>query len=134
MSELKISIKRVSCKDCKVYNSIDIKIADDTVVQPDAVIVCHEISKPFLDFPPALVVEILSPATAMKDRNNKFYQYQSFKIPYYLIVDIDKNTVEIYLLNEEGKYQLQEFAQDQPYTFLLDNGCIFPVNLNNIWE
>lgn len=134
MSELKQSVKKALCKNCKVYNSIDVKISEDTVVQPDALIVCKEITKPFLDFTPALVVEILSPATAMKDRNNKFYQYQFFRIPYYLIVDIDKNAVEIYLLDEDGKYQLQEFAQDQPYTFLLGEGCSVPVVLKNIWE
>jgi Uma2 family endonuclease len=65
-----------------VYDFIDIEITDNTVVQPDAVVVCGEIDKPYLDFTPALVVEVLSSSTAMKDRNNKFYLYQSFKIPY----------------------------------------------------
>ncbi len=134
MSELKQSIKKAACKNCRVYNSIDIKISEDTVVQPDAVIVCKEISKPFLDFTPAMVVEILSPSTAMKDRNNKFYLYQSFKIPYYLIVDIEKNSMEVYLLDKESKYQQQEILQDQPYAFPLDDGCMVPVNLNAIWE
>lgn len=134
MSELKLSLKASNCKSCKVYNAIDIKISEDTVVQPDAVVVCSEITKPFLDFPPALVVEILSPSTAMKDRNNKFYQYQSFNIPYYLIVDVDKNAVEIYLLSQEGKYQLQEFTQEEPYSFLLEDGCTVPITLRNIWE
>lgn len=134
MSEFKAALKTAVCKHCKVYNAIDIKISDDTVVQPDAVIVCKEIGKPYLDFAPALVVEILSPATAMKDRNNKYYLYQAFKIRYYLIIDTDKNTVEIYLLNAEGKYELQEFTQEQPHTFQLEDGCSIPVVLKNIWE
>jgi Uma2 family endonuclease len=76
-----------------VYDFIDIKVAEDTILQPDALVVCNEIIKPFLDFPAAIVVEVLSPSTAIKDRNNKFYIYQSQKIPYYIIVDTDKNEV-----------------------------------------
>ena len=70
---------------------------------------CKDITKPFLDFPAALVIEILSPSTAMKDRNNKFYIYQSQKIPYYIINDVDKIEIEIYQLKEDGKYKLKKF-------------------------
>lgn len=133
-SELRTAIKRTSSISCKVYNFIDIKIAEDTVVQPDTVVVCKEITKPFLDFPPALVVEILSPSTAMKDRNNKFYQYQSFGIRYYLIVDTDKVTVEIYQLDATGNYQLIEYTSSESFHFQLDEECAAVINLNDIWE
>ena len=117
-----------------MYNFIDIKVADDTILQPDAVVVCKNISKPFLDFPATIVVEILSPSTAMKDRNNKFYIYQSQKIPYYLIIDADKNEIEIYHLKDDGNYQLEKIPPAEPYTFLLDAGCTADVLLRNIWE
>jgi len=117
-----------------VYDFIDIKVAEDTILQPDALVVCQEINKPFLDFPASLIVEVLSQSTAMKDRNNKLYIYQAQKIPYYLIVDADKNEVEIYHLDENGKYQLQKYSPDQIYTFAFDAGCTVEVVLNNIWE
>lgn len=132
--ELKDAIKKAGCKNCKVYDFIDIKVADDTILQPDAVVVCKDISKPFLDFPATIVVEILSPATAMKDRNNKFYIYQSQKIPYYIIIDADKNEIEIYHLKDDGKYQLEKISTAEPYTFFLDAGCTADVLINNIWE
>ncbi len=132
--ELKDAIKKYGCKHCKVYDFIDVVVKDDTIVQPDALIVCKEITKPFLDFPAALVLEILSPSTAMKDRNNKFYIYQSQKIPYYLIVDADKNTVEIYCLNAEEKYELIPSIQNQPFTFTIDENYKIDVVLDNIWE
>ncbi len=132
--ELRNAIKKSGCKNCKVYDFIDIKVSEDTVVQPDAVVVCKEIKEPFLNFPAALVVEILSPSTAMKDRNNKFTIYQSYKIPYYIIIDVDKNEIEVYLLKEDGKYHLEKISTDLPYTFLLDAGCTVDVVLNNIWE
>ena len=132
--ELKDAIKKSHCKNCKVYDFIDIKVADDTIIQPDAVVVCKEINKHFLDFPAALVVEVLSPSTAMKDRNNKMYIYQSQKIPYYLIVDVDKNEIEIYHLDMDGRYQLADFSPDEPYAFTFDAGCSADVVFNNIWE
>jgi len=132
--ELKAAIKKSKCKKCKVYDFIDIKIAEDTILQPDAVVVCKDINKPFLDFPATIVVEILSPTTAMKDRNNKFYIYQTQKIPYYLIIDDDKNEVEIYNLKEDGKYQLETVAPANTYIFKLDDNCSVKLPLGNIWE
>lgn len=79
--------KKIRLQKCKVYDFIDIKVTGNTVVQPDAVVVCKEITKPFLDFPAALVVEILSPAKTMKDRSNRFFIYRSPKIPYYIIIN-----------------------------------------------
>ena len=61
------------CKGCKVYQSIDWIIKDDTVLQPDVMVVCGNIEHR-LNFAPELTVEILSQATALKDRNNKFFK------------------------------------------------------------
>src|SRR5687767_11845752 len=58
-------------KKCKAYLPLDWKISDDTIVQPGLLIVCKKIEKKYLDFPPVLVVEVLSPATASKDRREK---------------------------------------------------------------
>ena len=75
------------CNKCVTYLPLDWKINDDTIVQPDVLIVCNKIEKKFLDFPPALIVEILSPPTAIKDRGLKMDIYQSQKVKYYLIAD-----------------------------------------------
>ena len=133
-AELRNAIKKSGCKNCKVYDFIDIKVAEDTILQPDAVVVCKEISKPFLDFPAALVVEILSPSTAMKDRNNKFYIYQSQQIPYYIIIDVDKNEIEIYHLDKDAKYQLEKIESSKEYTFNLETNCTAVVQITDIWE
>ncbi len=93
--EIKDATKKSGCTNCKVYDFIDIKVTEDTILQPDAVVVCHEITKPYLDFAAAIVVEILSPSTAMKDRNNKFYIYHSQKIPYYIIIDVEKTKLRL---------------------------------------
>lgn len=78
-TEFTIMLKE--CAQCTAYQPIDYRISDDTILQPDMLVVCGEITKNFLDFPPALVVEILSPATALKDRHSKYPIYESQGIP-----------------------------------------------------
>ena len=133
VSELRTAVKKSKCKHCKVYDFIDVKIEEDIILQPDASIVCKPIHKKFLDFPPTIVVEILSDSTALKDRITKFSIYEKFGIQYYLIVDPEKESIEIYSLQNE-KYRLQEFSQDVSYLFTLSDDCKIEVTLKNIWE
>ena len=44
-----------NCKNCKLFQPLDWKIKEDTIVQPDLLIVCEKIEKKFLDFSPVLV-------------------------------------------------------------------------------
>jgi Uma2 family endonuclease len=121
-----------SCDQCKTYIPIDWKINELTVVQPDLLIVCKEIEKKFLDFTPSLVIEILSPATAYKDRHEKFELYQQEKVPYYLIVDPQFKKIAIYELNN-GNYELTDMTPPNA-AFILSDGYRFSVDLENIWE
>ncbi|MEO5649330.1 MAG: Uma2 family endonuclease [Ginsengibacter sp.] len=133
MYELKKALKESKCKHCKVYDFIDLKIEEDTILQPDCSIVCGATKKNYLDFPPTLVVEILSDATALKDRISKFSIYEKFGIKYYLIVDPEKELVEIYFLTH-SKYALQKFSPEIPFIFSLSDDCKIEVALKNIWE
>lgn len=81
-AEFRNALKTKGC-DCKVYQPIDYKISEDTILNPDLLLVCKPIAKAFLDFAPELIAEILSPATALKDRHTKFELYQHEKISYY---------------------------------------------------
>jgi Uma2 family endonuclease len=131
--ELIDALEDSPCKKCEVYGPIDYKIEEDTILQPDVLIVCNEITQKFLDFPPALVVEILSPSTALRDRNTKYDIYESQGIRYYLIVDIDKESFELFEL-KEGKYVLAEYDFSQSFSFVFGtDGCGASVTLNNIW-
>lgn len=132
-SELRSALKKSKCKHCKVYDFIDVFIHDDTILQPDCSIVCKPITKKFLDFPAALVVEILSPSTALKDRHTKFSIYENFGIQYYMIVDAEKESVEIYSL-QNSKYVLQQSSPDIPFTFSFEDNCKIELLIKNIWE
>lgn len=129
----KESLKR-NCAQCTVYMPVDWKINEKTVVQPDLLVLCREISKDkiFLDFAPSLVVEILSPSTAYKDRHEKFELYEQEGVKYYLIVDPQFNKIEVYQLIE-GKYQPIAITPPQ-FSFSLEEGCYLPVDFTGAWD
>lgn len=122
-----------SCKHCKVAQAIDYKMSEDTIVQPDISILCHHADKKFIDFPPALVVEILSPSTALKDRHTKFSLYKQQGVIYYLIISPDTEETEVYVL-EAGEYQLKEKGNSFSYHFLLDEVCSATIDFSEIWK
>lgn len=122
------SLQNDKCS-CAVYHPIDIKIDDYNVVQPDVLIVCDHIEKPYLDFPPALVVEILSPSTRDKDLFTKKELYAGFGIKYYLIIDPDDSSLQIYLL-KGGDYQKVE----PPYPLEIDDSCVIKPDFTGIFN
>ena len=119
------------CNTCIAYLPIDYKVSDDTIVQPDLLITCKEIEKKYLDFPPSLVVEILSPSTTLKDRNTKYQIYEQQGVKYYLIVDVNQKRMEIYQLIN-GKYELQQYMNE--FEFQLEENCILSPQLDDVWE
>lgn len=100
------AVEKSKCGHCKVYQPIDYRINDSTIVNPDLLIVCKPIEGQYLEFPPALVVEILSPSTALKDKNTKYDLYQREGVKYYIMIDPSNDSIEIFYLDNEGKYQL----------------------------
>ncbi len=132
--ELRNALKLTACNECRVYDFIDVKITEDTVVQPDASVVCGETPKLFLDFPPVIAVEVLSPSTQIKDRNAKFDRYQKFGVKYYMMVDVDANQVEIYYLADGENYSRQSPDNANCFSFHLNDRCDITLSLNKIWE
>lgn len=119
------------CKKCKVYPPLDWKISEDTVVQPDVLIVCKKIEKKYLDFPPILVAEVLSPATASKDRGEKMELYRMQRVKYYCIVDTRFKKIEIYELLNDALQPIIVNPGSLEFTF---DSCIANVNFENVWE
>ena len=104
---------------CRVYQPFDLKIKEDVIVQPDLLVVCKDINLAFLDFPPHIVVEILSPSTRVRDQNTKFDLYEEFGVAYYLMVDPENKEIFLYQLADSGRYE--EVIIDQP--IVLKKAC-----------
>lgn len=130
-TEIILSLRKSKCKSCKAYQPMDFIISDDTILVPDILIVCGKITKKFLDFPPGLVVEILSPSTVLRDRNTKYHLYQAQGVKYYLIVDAEKETIEVFELLD-GNYK--PLPANNSYTFQLEAGCLIQPDFSTIFE
>jgi Uma2 family endonuclease len=103
----------------------DVLLSDTDIVQPDLLYVRNnskaQVTELNIQGPPDLVVEVLSPATATRDRNLKRKRYEHFGVQEYWILDPDSNTVEIFAL-QAGQYT-QVCRAIRPATFA---SAIFP--------
>lgn len=113
--------------DCEVFCELDWIVNDETVVRPDCMIVCGAFETDWLTFPPALIVEIGSTSTYLKDRNVKYKLYEVTGVKYYLLADTEKQKVESYELIG-GIYQLKKNN-----TFQLREGCEITIDFEQMW-
>ncbi|MEQ8167715.1 MAG: Uma2 family endonuclease [Candidatus Eremiobacterota bacterium] len=106
-------------KKCKIYHPpFDVILPEDgdtletakNIVQPDIFVVCdkEKIIHRGCYGAPDLVVEILSPSTAKRDIKDKLKLYQRSGVREYWIVDPVHKTVQVYKVDEEGKYSFPE--------------------------
>jgi Uma2 family endonuclease len=128
---------------CRVYLApFDVRLpkADEdsmtasTVVQPDLTVICEreKLDQRGAVGSPALVVEILSPYTAKKDRQRKMQRYAQAAIPEYWIISPTEQTVEVYQLHELGRYgaaTVYQYDEQVPVSvlpgLLIDLGQVF---------
>jgi len=93
-----------------VESPVDVILSDITVVQPDLIVVCNPaiIVNGRVRGAPDLVVEVLSPSTAAKDRKHKRRLYEAAGVPQYLVIDPANRFVELYILATDGRYPVPE--------------------------
>ncbi len=120
------------CDTCEAMLPVDWKISEDTVVQPDNMVVCGETDGKYLDRPPVMIFEILSSSTREKDKNLKFKLYEMQKVKYYIIVDIDAGIAEVYE-NIENRYKKLKNAVKDIILFTLQE-CEINFNFSLIWD
>lgn len=101
--QIESCLQRHACP-CATYAGLDWIVRDDTVVRPDVMIVCGSQPGRYLERPPMLAIEVLSDATAEKDRSAKRSLYESMGVAHYLLVDPAAKTIEWLLLGDDGRY------------------------------
>ena len=106
-------------KNCRVFPApFDVRLPQSdekdeeisTVVQPDIVVVCDpdKLDERGCNGAPDMVVEIISSSTAKKDLNEKFNLYERSGIQQYWVVFPKYKVVDIYNLDESGRYKKTE--------------------------
>ena len=109
---------------------LDWHIDKDTVLRPDIALECEPDDLPVITRPPALIVEVLSPATEEKDSTAKRRKYAEQGVPYYLLADPQQRSLEVLRL-ERGEYH--PVAADQEI-HLHDDGCRIRIDMAASWS
>jgi len=116
-------------KPCELfYAPFDVRLDaagdDDTVVQPDIVVVCDrsKLGGTGCSGAPDLVIEVLSPSTARHDKWVKFNLYQRAGVREYWIADPDSKTVTVHTL-KEGEYITRAYGDTQSAPVSVLPGC-----------
>jgi Uma2 family endonuclease len=120
------------CKYCHALLPVDWKIDEETVVQPDNIVVCgQDLDEKYLAIAPVLVFEILSATTSRKDRVLKYRLYQAAGVKYYCIVDPETSSAEVFQLVEHRYEETKDFQGNKiifdlgPCTIAFDFGEVF---------
>jgi Uma2 family endonuclease len=114
-SDVRFPKSRNSKSDTQVY----------TVLQPDLYIVC-DLSK--MDDrgclgAPDMIIEIISPKNSQRDTRDKYKIYEEHGVREYWIVSPNDEIVNVFVLDEKGKYQLKGlYAGDDKIPVNIFNG------------
>ena len=115
-NQLKNSICAVSMENLDLY------LSEDEYVIPDVMLICDrkQIKKNGYHGVPRLIVETLSPATALKDRTVKKDKYAQIGVDEYWIISPQERSIEIYYLENGGytlvaSYILEDDTTDEHY-------------------
>ena len=100
-----------------LHAPLDVVFNERDVLQPDIIFISKDrlriIGEKAIMEPPDLVVEIISPATVRRDTVVKKGIYERFGVKEYWIVYPEEKAVEVWSLNDEGKYELFSVAEGE---------------------
>ena len=107
----------------------DVVLSDTNVVQPDLLFISNEraqiITPDNIQGAPDLVVEILSPATAERDRSVKFELYAEHGVQEYWIVDPDARSITVFLLDGGEFEEVDTYSEGETLTSPMLEGFTF---------
>lgn len=93
----------------------DVRMGQSTVVQPDVLVVlagnASRAGDEYVDGPPDLVVEVVSPGTAIYDRERKRHAYERAGVPEYWIADPYSRSIEVQVLDGVEYRSLGVYAE-----------------------
>jgi Uma2 family endonuclease len=114
---------KLTC-DCRLLYSCDWIVSNDTVVRPDVMIVCDKIEGNYPTKPPVLIFRDIISTEYSEDRNTKFNLYESYGVKYYLLANVERKQIEVFVLNNNRYEQAENVT-----SFVLTNTCSVQVNL-----
>lgn len=107
---------------------LSVYLDDDNVPEPDVMWVAEnsrcKVTDRWLEGPPDLIVEVLSPGTARADKTVKYLLYERHGVREYWLVDGAKRTIEAWTLREAHFALIGTFGIDEPFESPLLNAVV----------
>ena len=104
--------------------------------EPDIMFVSNEhldrIEETYLDGPADMVVEIVSPESMMRDRGEKYFEYESGGVSEYWLIDPIREQAEFYRLGDDKHYHTILPDKDDIYHSEIIKG--FWLNVSWLWR
>jgi Uma2 family endonuclease len=104
--------------------------------EPDLLFVAEEhserLKENYLDGPADLVIEITSPESRLRDRGEKFAEYELGGVKEYWLIDPERKEVDFYRLDERGRYRLTEPDREGIYRSIVLPG--FWLKADWLWQ
>jgi len=117
---------------------LDVLFAEGDYLEPDIVFVRSDrstlISDRGVEGPPDLVVEILSPSTAARDRGVKLERYRLYGVPEYWVVDPDQRSIEVWDLAAGASEPVQYGSSDELRWDPTPGGATLAIALAELFE
>ena len=120
-------LEKSGCQHCELLYEIDWIAAVDSVFRPDLLITCDGEDSPFLQKPPVLIAEILSPSTRSRDLVYKREAYEALGVRYYLTLDPETRVTTLLELRE-GRLQ-----ESQDRRLRIHHECEITLDLDNLY-
>ena len=126
-------------KPCRVFASpLDVRLfprkdrLDNTVVQPDLLVVCdkNKLSKGSVDGAPDLVIEIVSPSNTHSELFLKFNYYLKAGVREYWVIDPEMKKVSVHIY-ENGRYISSSYEDNDRIPVTILPGL--EISLEELW-
>jgi Uma2 family endonuclease len=118
---------------CQVF-ALDLKLrveAANAYFYPDLMVTCSEADRKndYIKAESILVVEVLSPSTALFDRDKKFASYRQLpSLQEYVLVDTEQENIECYRRADNGEWIMHPYGAGETVT-LHGLNLTFPIGM-----
>lgn len=105
-------------RPCQVFPApTDVKLSDIDAVQPDLLVVCEpeKIKPTHIEGPPTLIIEIVSPSTAVLDRSRKLDLYARSGVREVWLVTPYPSLIEVFVLEGESYRLIHAYRKDEAF-------------------
>jgi Uma2 family endonuclease len=122
LSSLVTLIKLLVPDGLVLFAPTDVLFDENNIVQPDLLWIsenntaCQLIEDAYWKGPPDLIIEVLSPGSARRDKQEKFELYQKHGVQEYWIADPAYQVIEVWQLENKVYSRMGVFGKNDTFT------------------